>query len=93
MKKIKSWLKSTKARMGVALTSAALALCSVASAAEAGAEGAGVDTSAIKSSFTAGVNNMATTTIDILGAILPFALSIVSVYFVVKKGISWIKKI
>ncbi len=92
MKKIKSWLKSTKARMGMALGGAAVSLMSFASAAEE-AGCATVDTTAIKSSFTAGVNNMATTTIDILGAILPFALSIVSVYFVVKKGISWIKKI
>ncbi len=92
MKKIKSWLKSKKARMGMALCAAAVSLMSFASAAEE-AGGATVDTTAIKTSFTTGVNNRATTTIDILGAILPFALSIVSVYFVVKKGISWIKKI
>lgn len=92
MEKFKAFVKSKKAKVGLAMTALCASLMSFASAAEA--EGAAsVDVSAIKSSFTTGVSGMVTTTVDVLSAILPFALSIVSVYFVVKKGMAWIKKI
>lgn len=92
MKKFKTWLKSKIARVGMALSTAAVALCGAASAAEPGAEGAGaIDTASINTAFTTGLNNVVTTSIDLISLMLPIALSLFAVVFVVRKGMSWFK--
>ncbi len=92
MKKFKSWLQNKKVRMGVALSSAAVALCGVASAAEAGeAGGASLDATAINSAFSTGLSSLVTTCIDLLSMMLPYALSIFAVVFICKKGMRWFK--
>ncbi len=95
MKKFKSWLQNKKVRMGVALSSAAVALCGIASAAEAGeaggAGGASLDTTAINSAFSTGLSSLVTTCIDLLSMMLPYALSIFAVVFICKKGMRWFK--
>ncbi len=93
MKKAKSWLNSKKARMGVALAGAALSLCSVASAAEAGAEGSGgIDTTAISSAFSSGLTNVVTMSIGLIQNILPIAITLFGVMFLVKKAPKWFQK-
>ncbi len=93
MKKAKAWLSSKKARMGVALAGAALSLCSVASAAEAGAEGSGgIDTAAISTAFSSGLTNVVTMSIGLIQNILPIAITLFGVMFLVKKAPKWFQK-
>lgn len=95
MEKIKNGLRRFRKSVAAKALAVSMALATtvVPALAVDGDATATLDTTAIKTSFTSGISSMATTTVDVLSAILPFALSIVSVYFVVKKGISWVKKI
>ncbi len=51
----------------------------------------GVDTGAITTAFTTGLNNVVTTSISLISAILPIALSLFAVLFIARKGMSWFK--
>lgn len=99
MKKLKNKIKNAAQKLHknlaakVLAVSVVLATTVVPALAAEGDVASTVDVTAIKNSFVGGVGTMASTTIDILAATMPAALSIVSVWFVIKKGMSWIKKI
>ena len=57
----------------------------------AAVEGVEVDTTAITTAFTTGLNNVVTTSISLISAILPIALSLFAVLFIARKGMSWFK--
>lgn len=96
MQKIKNvlgeFLRSRELRMTMLSAMAMALVCVVAFAAEGGS-GASIDVGGITSAFTSGFNNMVTNSISMISAMVPIALSLAGVLFLVKKGMSWFKSI
>ena len=55
------------------------------------AEETTIDATAITSAFTSGFNSMVTNSIAMISAMVPIALTLAGVVFLVKKGMSWFK--
>lgn len=53
--------------------------------------GASIDVSGITTAFTNGFNSMVTTSISMISAMVPIALTLCGVLFLVKKAMSWFK--
>lgn len=71
---------------------ASLACCMlVMSASAVDGEASSIDVSAITSSFTQGFQSMVTNSISMISAMVPIALTLSGVVFLVKKGMSWFK--
>lgn len=79
--------KTTKAML--AAPAAASLLVVAANAEDAG--GATIDTTAITTAFTSGFQSMVTNSIGMISAMVPIALTLAGVVFLVKKGMSWFK--
>lgn len=92
LKKIKTALASKEARMATIMTMA-LSLMVVASSAVEGDTSTGIDTATITQAFTTGFQSIVTNSISMLSAMLPIALSLCAVLFLVKKGMSWFRSI
>lgn len=69
----------------------AIALCSMM--VFAGAEEPTIDTAAITTAFNSGFQSIVTTSIGLLSAMLPIALSLCAVLFIVKKGMAWFRSV
>ena len=53
--------------------------------------GASIDTASITSAFTSGFQSMVTSSISMISAMVPIALTLCGVLFLVKKAMSWFK--
>ena len=52
-----------------------------------------LDTAAITTAFTTGFQSIVTTSIALLSAMLPIAITLCAVLFIVKKGMVWFKSV
>lgn len=53
----------------------------------------GLDTTAITTAFTSGFQSIVTNSIALLSAMLPIAITLCAVLFIVKKGMLWFKQV
>lgn len=95
MQKVKNvlgeFMNKANARKIMMMSLAMAVMCMSALAADGDA--ASIDTAGITAAFTNGFNNMVTNSIAMITAMVPIALTLAGVLFVVKKGMSWFKSI
>lgn len=85
---MKSWKKRICALMlGAMILSV---MCVSAFAAESSGTTT-IDTAGITSAFVSGFNSMVTNSINMVSAMVPIALTLAGVLFMVKKAMSWFK--
>lgn len=85
---MKSWKKRVCALMlGAMILSV---MCASAFAAESSGATT-IDTAGITSAFVSGFNSMVTNSINMVSAMVPIALTLAGVLFMVKKAMSWFK--
>ena len=85
---MKSWKKRVCALMlGAMILSV---MCVSAFAAES-SDATTIDTAGITSAFVSGFNSMVTNSINMVSAMVPIALTLAGVLFMVKKAMSWFK--
>ncbi len=87
MKKFKTWLKSKTARMGMALSAAAVALCGAASAAEGETSGAAT----VISSLETGMQGFANDALSMIGKIVVIAIPVAGTIWLARKAMGWFK--
>ena len=90
MKKLKSMLHSAYCRYCV---TAALACCMLAGAALASGGETSSNISAVQTAFTTGFTTIVSDASSMIVAIVPVALGLAGLIFVVKRAISWFKSI
>ncbi len=85
-------MKTWKKRLAVLLLSAMVMsmLCVSAFAAE-GETPAAIDTAGITAAFVTGFNSMVTNSISMISSMVPIALTLAGVVFLVRKAMSWFK--
>jgi len=85
-------MKRWKRKVSALLLSAMVMslLCVSAFAAETG-EGAAIDTAGITAAFVTGFNSMVTNSISMISSMVPIALTLAGVVFLVRKAMSWFK--
>ncbi len=83
----KNWLKGKTARMGMALSAAAVALCGAASAAEGETGG----TATVISSLETGIQGFANDALSMIGKIVVIAIPIAGTIWLARKAIGWFK--
>jgi len=88
VKKVKTWKKRLTALLGLSMILSIM--CVSAFAAEAG-EGATIDTAGITTAFVTGFNSMVTNSISMISSMVPIALTLAGVLFLVRKAMSWFK--
>lgn len=86
MKKVKELLKTKSARMALVLCLSMSMLVVGASAAEGD-----LDVTAITTAFTTGFQSMVTNSIAMISAMVPIALTLAGVVFLVKKAMGWFR--
>lgn len=91
LKRVKEAMRSRYMKLMVVATLAlsCMAVPMFAVEPEAGA----IDTAAITTAFTSGFQNIVTTSVGLLSAMLPIAISLCSVLFIVKKAMKWFKSV
>lgn len=89
MKKFKIFMKVKGAKVGMMLAALSVSLMSFASAEEAAG---GMDTTAISNAFASGLTNVVTMSISLIQNILPIAITLFGVMFLVKKAPKWFQK-
>lgn len=91
MKKMgREFLRSRAFRVAVLGCLAVSLLCCTALAEEVSG-GTSIDVNGITSAFTNGFNSMVTNSIAMVSAMVPIALTLAGVLFLVKKAMSWFK--
>lgn len=83
----KTWKKRLVALFGVSMI---LSLMCVSAFASEGTTPA-IDTAGITSAFVNGFNSMVTTSISMISSMVPIALTLTGVLFLVRKAMSWFK--
>lgn len=92
MEKIKANFREfVRAKTTKVLVAASLAAPMLAASASAVGEDTSVDVSGITAAFTSGFQSMVTNSISMISAMVPIALTLAGVVFLVKKGMSWFK--
>ncbi len=86
---MKAWKRKVSALLLSAMVMAML--CVSAFAAEAGETPAAIDTAGITSAFVTGFNSMVTNSISMISSMVPIALTLAGVVFLVRKAMSWFK--
>ncbi len=89
MKKIKKWVTSKTARMGAALSVAAVSLCGVASAAEGDPASGAVET--VVTSVTTAVQEFAGKAAGLIGVMVVAALPVAGALWLARKAFGWFK--
>ena len=84
---MKSWKKRIVMILGMSMV---LAIMCVSGFAE---EAPKIDTAAINAAFVTGFNDMVTNSISMISAMVPIALTLAGVTFVVRKCMGWFKAI
>ena len=85
---MKSWKKrACSLLLGAMILSV---MCVSAFAADSSSTTA-IDTAGITSAFVSGFNSMVTNSINMVSAMVPIALTLAGVLFMVKKAMSWVK--
>ena len=82
--------KTTKVMVAASLVAPMLAASASAVGEDTGTT-AGIDVSAITSAFTDGFQSMVTNSISMISAMVPIALTLAGIVFLIKKGMSWFK--
>ncbi len=88
MKKFKTWLQGKTARMGMALSAAAVAVCGAASAAE-GVPVSGPAT--VISSLETGMQGFANDALSMIGKIVVIAIPVAGTIWLARKAMGWFK--
>ena len=86
MKKIKSWLTSKTARASAVLALAAVSLCGVASAEEPAST-----SETVMTAMQTGFQGFADDALKMIGIIVPIALGVAGVVWLVRKALGWFK--
>ncbi len=86
---MKKFFESRRAKMALMFCLAVSLLVCTAFAAEG--DPATIDTAAITTAFTSGFNSMVTNSISMISAMVPIALTLCGVIFLVKKAMGWFK--
>lgn len=86
MEKAREWLHSKSCKAAVVVTCAVSALAPAASA-----SGSPDSSAAITTAFSTGFQKMASDALSMIAVIVPIALSVAGVVFLVKKAMSWFK--
>lgn len=89
MQKVKEFFKS-KGMRRVLMMCMAMSVMAISCFAEDGS-GASIDTAGITAAFTNGFNSMVTNSIAMISAMVPIALSLAGVTFLVRKAMGWFK--
>lgn len=90
MKEFKQFLKGKMSK--VAVLCMVMALTMVPALAAEGEAAGGMDTAAISSAFTSGLTSVVTMSIQLITSILPIAITLFGVMFLVKKAPKWFQK-
>lgn len=85
---MKSWKKRICALM---LGAMILSVMCVSAFAADSSSATTIDTAGITSAFVSGFNSMVTNSINMVSAMVPIALTLAGVLFMVKKAMSWFK--
>lgn len=85
---MKSWKKRICALM---LGAMILSVMCVSAFATGDSSATTIDTAGITSAFVSGFNSMVTNSINMVSAMVPIALTLAGVLFMVKKAMSWFK--
>lgn len=85
MKQVKEFLRTKFARVCLVFCLVTSMLCVSAFAADTPA----IDTAGITTAFTNGFNSMVTSSIAMVSAMVPIALTLCGVLFLVRKGMNW----
>ena len=89
MKKVKEFIGGKTMRLCMTMCMVASVLMVSCFAAEG--DTATIDTAGITAAFTTGFNNMVTNSIAMISSMVPIALTLAGVVFIVKKAMSWFK--
>ncbi len=91
MQKVKeNFREFVRAKTTKAMLVASLA-CSMLVVGASAEEASSIDVTAITSAFSTGFQSMVTNSISMISAMVPIALTLAGVVFLVKKGMSWFK--
>ncbi len=88
MKKIKSWLTSKTARASAVLALAAVSLCGSAFAAVEGVESS---SETVMTAMQTGFQGFADDALKMIAIIVPIALGVAGVVWLVRKALGWFK--
>lgn len=86
---MKSWKKRVCALMLGAMVLSVMCVSAFATGDSSSATT--IDTAGITSAFVSGFNSMVTNSINMVSAMVPIALTLAGVLFMVKKAMSWFK--
>jgi len=89
VKSVKKFFESRSVKLLLTFCLVTAMLVCTAFAAEG--DPATIDTGAITTAFTSGFNSMVTNSISMISAMVPIALTLCGVIFLVKKAMGWFK--
>ena len=90
--RIKAFAKTKYGKVCMCMCALSSLMVGSCFAAEGDAAAGTIDASAITTAFTTGFQSIVTNSISMLAAMLPIALSLCAVLFIVRKGMTWFKQ-
>jgi len=86
VKKVKTWKKRLTVLLGMSMILSVLCVSAFAEG-----EGTAIDTAGITTAFVTGFNSMVTNSISMISSMVPIALTLAGVLFLIRKAMSWFK--